>query len=64
MGALLILMLKRSYACNGKEPARNVGGLALVPVLERSPGEGRCNPLPLLAWRIPWTEEPDGLYSP
>ena len=46
MGALPILMLKLSYAFNGKEPARNVGGLALVPGLERSPGEGRGNPLP------------------
>ena len=28
----------------------------------RSPGEGNDNPL-ILAWRIPWTEEPGGLQS-
>ena len=26
-------------------------------------GEGNGNPLHVLAWRIPWTEEPDGLQS-
>ena len=26
-----------------------------------SPGEGNGNPLQILAWRIPWTEEPGGL---
>ena len=40
MGALLILMLKPSYAFNG-----NVGDLALIPGLGRSPGEGCGNPL-------------------
>ena len=27
----------------------------------RSPGGGHGNPLSILAWRIPWTEEPGGL---
>ena len=27
----------------------------------RSPGKGNDNPLSILAWRIPWTEEPAGL---
>ena len=27
------------------------------------PGEGHGNPLQILAWRIPWTEEPGGLQS-
>ena len=26
--------------------------------------EGMANHSSFLAWRIPWTEEPDGLYSP
>ena len=38
-----------------------MGDLGLIPELGRSPGEG--NGYPLLAWRIPWTEEPVG-YSP
>ena len=30
---------------------------------ERSPGEGNGNPLSILVWRIPRTEEPGGLWS-
>ena len=31
---------------------------------ERSPGEGNGNPLSsILAWEIPWAEEPDGLQA-
>ena len=29
----------------------------------RSPGGGIGNPLRVLAWRTPWTEEPGGLPS-
>ena len=32
-----------------------------VPGLGKSPGGGHSNPLGILAWRIPWTEEPGGL---
>ena len=31
-----------------------------IPGLERSPGEGNGNSS-ILAWEIPWTEEPGGL---
>ena len=34
-----------------------------IPGSGRSPGGGHGNPLSILAWRIPWTEEPDGLQS-
>ena len=34
-----------------------------VPGLGRSPGGENGNPLHILAWRIPWTEEPGGLQS-
>ena len=30
---------------------------------EDTPGEGNGNPSRILAWRIPWTEEPGGLQS-
>ena len=33
----------------------------MIPVLERSLGGGNGNPLHILAWKIPWTEEPGGL---
>ena len=42
-----------------KASASNVGDLGSFPGLGRSPGEE--NGYPLLAWRIPWTEEPDEL---
>ena len=29
----------------------------------KAPGEGNDNPLSILAWEIPWTEEPGGLQS-
>ena len=55
---------------SGKEPAyscRRLRDTGLIPGLGKSPGEGHGNPLQypssILAWRIPWTEEPDGLQS-
>ena len=49
-----------------ENPPANVGDvrdMGLIPGLGRSPGEGLGNPLHILAWRIPWTEEPGGLQS-
>ena len=47
-----------------KESACNAGDPGLVPGLGKSPGE-RNGSLhsSVLAWRIPWTEEPGGLWS-
>ena len=42
-----------------KESACNTGDPGSIPVLGRSPGEENGNPLQIIAWRIPWTEEPD-----
>ena len=44
-----------------KESACNAGDLGLIPELGRSPGEGNANYSSILAWKIPWTEEPGGL---
>ena len=44
-----------------EESACDTGDLGLIPALERSPGEGNNHPSSVLAWRIPWTEEPGGL---
>ena len=41
----------------------DTGGAVLTPGSGRCPGEGNGNPLRILAWRIPWTEEP-GRYTP
>ena len=43
-------------ACNARDPNS-------TPESERSPGEGNGNPFSILAWEIPWTEEPGGLQS-
>ena len=47
-----------------KNPPANVGDvrdMGSIPWSGRSPGLGNDNPLNILAWRIPWTEEPEGL---
>ena len=48
---------------DGKESACNVGGLGSIPGSGRSPGEGNDKPLQILAWEIPWMEEPGRLES-
>ena len=49
----------KESACNA-EDAENAG---LIPGMGRSPGAGMATHSIILAWRIPWTEEPDGLQS-
>ena len=49
-----------------KNPPDNAGDLkrhAFDPWVGRYPEGGQGNPLHILAWRIPWTEEP-GSYGP
>ena len=49
-----------------KESACSTGDPALIPGSGRSPGEGNkemATHSSILAWRIPWTEEPGGLQS-
>ena len=52
-----------SGGSDGKESACNTGDPSSNPGLGRSPGEGHENPLHYSWWKIPWTEEPGGLYS-
>ena len=47
---------------DGKESTCNAGD-RFNPGLGRSPGGGHGNRPSILAWRIPWTEQPVG-YSP
>ena len=46
---------------DGKASAYNAGDLGSIPGSGRSPGEGNGNHSTILAWKIPWTEEPGGL---
>ena len=48
---------------DGKELACNAEDLGLIRGLGQSPGEGNGNPSSILAWKIPWIEEPGGLQS-
>ena len=50
------LMVKHPLADAG-----NVRNADLIPGWGRSPGGGHGNPLRILAWRTPWTEEPGRL---
>ena len=43
----------------GKESACNARDPGLIPGSGRSPGEGNGNHSSILAWEIPWTEEPE-----
>ena len=46
-----------------KASASNVGDLGLIPGLRRYPRQEMATHSSILAWRIPWTEEPGRLQS-
>ena len=46
-----------------KNPPANTGDTGSIPRLGRFPGEGNGYPPSILAWEIPWTEEPSGYRS-
>ena len=47
---------RTASACDAQDPGS-------IPGSGRSPGEGNATHSSVLAWRIPWTEEPGGLQS-
>ena len=49
----------KSLPANGGE----AGDLGSIPEPGRSPGVGNDNHSSILAWKIPWTEEPGRLWS-
>ena len=67
---LLDLICKNCWSSQvalvGKNHLANAGDVrdvGLIPGWGRSPGEGHATYSSILAWRIPWTEEPGGLRS-
>jgi len=48
---------------DSKESACNGGDLSLIPGLGRPLEKGMATHSSILAWRIPWTEEPGRLQS-
>ena len=47
----------------GEESVCSSGDLGSIPGLGRYPGEEMATPSSIVAWKIPWTEEPSGLQS-
>ena len=52
----MVLMVKNLPANEG-----NIKDMGLIPESERSPEEEMATHSSILAWRIPWTEEPGEL---
>ena len=48
---------------DSKESACNAGDRSSIPWSGKSPKKGLAIHSSILAWRIPWTGEPDGLQS-
>ena len=48
---------------DSKVSVYNVGDPGSSPGLGRYPGEGNGNHSSIIAWKIPWTEEPGRLQS-
>ena len=46
-----------------RNPSTSAGNTDLISELERPSEEGNGNHSNILAWAIPWTEEPGGLQS-
>ena len=46
---------------NSSANAGDIRDMGLIPGLGRSPAGGMATYSSILAWRIPWTEEPGGL---
>ena len=62
------LLTKRAFpggsvVKNLPDNARDTGDLGLIPGLGRSTGGGSTVCSSILAWKSPWTEEPDCLES-
>ena len=56
------IFLGFSGGLDDRETACNAEDLGLISGLGRSSREGLGTHSSILAWRIPWTEEPGGLY--
>ena len=65
---VIIGILKENLGFPGgsdsKESACNAGDPSLIPELEDPPEKEMASRSSTLAWKILWTEEPGGLYSP
>ena len=63
---LFIFLLKyRNFSggSDSQESTCNAGYPSSIPGLKRSPEEGMAIHSSVLAWRIPWAEDPGGVQS-
>ena len=61
---MVILMLSTALVPQMvKNPSANAGDPGLIPGSGKSQEEGMATHSSVLAWRIPWTEDPGGLQS-
>ena len=58
-GASQVVLVVKNLSAN----ARDMRDAGSSPGSGRSPEEGMATHSSILAWRIPWTEEPGGLQS-
>ena len=67
MYAFRTLLLLNNYKVrvrvSGKDSTCQAGDVGSIPGSGRSPGEGNGNLSSILAWEIPWKEEPGELWS-
>ena len=59
LGTFQVVLVVKNRPAN----AGDIKDMASIPGPGISPGGGHGNPTTILAWKIPWTEEPDGLQS-
>ena len=60
---LIVVIILQCFpgGSDGNESTCNAGDLGSIPGWGRSPKEGMETHFSILAWRIPWNEEPGGL---
>ena len=59
----LLPLLGLLWWLSGKETVCQAEDIGSIPGSTRSPGEGNATCSNILAWEIPWKEEPGGLQS-
>ena len=62
LGLILTIIIHYGGFPGAADGKYNAGDPASIPGSRRSPGEGNGYHSNILAWRIPLTEEPGGLY--
>ena len=60
---MLSIFIRFPGGSDSKESTHSVGDWGSISGSGRSPREGHVYLTGILAWRTPWTEEPDGLQS-